>query len=308
MKKILFGFKTSVCCLMAIYLFFFNVNTVVRAAEVDEAQQLAGATVALVEISGYEIAEGVIEAGRDVKVNVNLHNASTAINANNVIVTISSSSGMVYPSYGNDNQVYVGTIGPNKTSTATIPVTISPDFNGNAIDLTCSIAFESRGTRLSNVATMVLPTSNGSALAIKSIDVSPKAIVYGKSLLSVNYINNSADSINDAKLIITGNVDADSKEIDLGAISAGKSYLKDFYITFVQTGAQGIDISLTYSDANGEVITTALGSYSINVEEEGASTVESTEDNSTILWAGRGASLVAFIAAICIIIVYIRKR
>lgn len=308
MKNLLFVLKTSVGCLLAIYLFFFNISTVAKAVEADESQQMSGSTVALVEISSYEISEGIIEAGRDVKINVNLHNASTTTNAHNVIVTVSSSSGMVYPTYGHDNQVYVGTIGPNKTSTATIPVTISPDFNGNAIDLTCSIAFESRGTRLSNVATMVLPTSNGSALAVKSIDVSPKAIVYGKSLLSVNYVNNSADSINDAKLIITGNVDSDSNEIDLGAISAGKSYLKDFYITFVETGSQEIEISLTYSNSNGEVVATDLGTYNVNVEAEGAAAADNTSDNTNILWIGRGVSLVAMIAALCAIIVYIRKR
>ena len=308
MKKILFAFRTSVCCLLAMLLIFVNVKTEVKAVEGEAQEQLAGATVALVEISSYEIAEGVIEAGKDVKINLHLHNASTAISANNVIVTVTSNSGMLYPSYGNDNQVYVGTIAPNKTSTATIPVTVSPDFNGTAIDLNCAIVFESRGTRLSNSATVVLPTSNGSALAVKSIDVSAKAIVYGKSLLSVNYINNSADSINDAKLIITGNVDTDSQIIDLGAISAGKAYLKDYYITFVQTGVQTINVVLAYSDASGEIINTDLGTYSVNVENEGSSNTETAQDNELMLWGGRAVSGVALLVACILIIVYIKKR
>ncbi|MCR5557047.1 MAG: hypothetical protein K6F75_05755 [Butyrivibrio sp.] len=307
MKKILFAVKTSVCCLLAMLLVLFNTKIVAMAVE-EDTQQLAGATVAFVEIANYDIAEGIVEAGNDVKVNINLHNASSSIVANNVIVTLSSNSGMVYPTYGSDNQVYVGSIGANKTSTATVPITISPEFRGNAIDLICTIGFESRGARLSNTATIVLPTSNGSALAVKSIDVSPKATVYGKSLLSVNYVNNSADSINDAKLTITGNVDNDSKVIDLGAISAGKSYLKDYYITFVQTGAQNVDITLTYSDANGETVETNLGTYSVNVENEGSTSSESAQTNGYILLAGQIVSLIAMVVSIILIIVYIKKR
>ena len=307
MKKILFAVKTSICCLLAMLLVLFSTKTVAMAVE-EDPQQLAGATVAFVEIADYEIAEGVVEAGNDVKVNINLHNASSSIIANNVIVTLSSNSGMVYPSYGNDNQVYVGSIGANKTSTATVPITISPDFKGSAIDLVCVIGFESRGARLSNTATIVLPTSNGSALSIKSIDVSAKATVYGKSLLSVNYVNNSADSISDAKLTITGNVDNDSKVIELGAISAGKSYLKDFYITFVQTGIQDVDITLTYSDANGETVETNLGTYSVNVENEGSTSSESAQVNGYILLGGQIVSLIAMVVSVILIIVYIKKR
>ena len=69
MKKILFAVKTSVCCLLAMYLIFFNLTTVANAAEAEgQTQAVADATVALVEISSYEIAEGVVEAGQDVKI------------------------------------------------------------------------------------------------------------------------------------------------------------------------------------------------------------------------------------------------
>lgn len=314
MKKTLFAIKSVVCCLVAMTFIFLNAGSVAFATEDAETvvapvtPQQSTSNIALVEISGYEIVDGIIEAGRDVTVNVYLHNASTTTNAHNVTVSFSSASGMVYPSYGNDNQVYVGTIGPDNTRTAAIPLSINPDFNGSGIDITCSIMFESRGDRLSNSSSFVLPTYNGSSLLIRSIDVSPKAIVYGKSLLSVNYINNSADAINDAKLTITGNIDDESREIDLGAISPGKSYLKDFYITFVQAGKQGIDITLSYTDTNGQIVRTDIGSYSVSIEEDGD--YDSLDDNSNriTLWIGRIVSLIALVAAFVSIFRYIKKR
>ena len=249
----------------------------------------------------------MLEAGKDVTVNFNLHNTSDTYSASSIIMTMTSSSGMIYPVYGTDNQIYVGTIGAGKTKTVSVPVTVSSFFRVDSVDITCQFDYISSNTKLGNTSTIVIPASGGTTLGVKSIDLSSHAIVNGKSLLSFRYANNSEVNITDAKLVINGNVSNSSKAIKLDTAYAGKSYNKDFYVTFVEDGDQEITVTLEYTDIDGSEVSTDLGTYRILVSKETEEDVVVTP-NRMLSMAGKAVGVLVLLGAVCVTIVYIKKH
>lgn len=316
MKKINTILKTLFVCLFAVVIVGANTTFVSFATEVEETAEVEQETpvleaessvVAIVEVESYTIEGGMLEAGKDVTVNFNLHNTSDTYSASSIIMTMTSSSGMIYPVYGTDNQIYVGTIGAGKTKTVSVPVTVSSFFRLDSVDITCQFDYISSNNKLGNTSTIVIPASGGTTLGVKSIDLSSHAIVNGKSLLSFRYANNSEVNITDAKLVINGNVSESSKAIKLDTAYAGKSYNKDFYVTFVEDGDQEITVTLEYTDIDGSEVSTDLGTYRILVSKETEEDVVATP-NRMLSMAGKAVGVLVLLGAVCVTIVYIKKH
>ena len=250
----------------------------------------------------------MLEAGKDVTVNFNLHNTSDTYSASSIIMTMTSSSGMIYPVYGTDNQIYVGTIGAGKTKTVSVPVTVSSFFRLDSVDITCQFDYISSNNKLGNTSTIVIPASGGTTLGVKSIDLSSHAIVNGKSLLSISYVNQSASNINDARLVVDGNVSKNSKNIKLDTIYSGKSYTEDFYVTFKKAGEQTVNVKLVYTDSDGEEKTNDLGTFGVTVSKEAASENNNSTVNVVLTWVGRVIAALGLMAALAVVFIYIKKR
>ena len=316
MKKNLIK-KITVVCLLTAFCSFFNIYTVANATEVEEPAAtevaetveapVASSSVAIVEIADYTIEGGILEAGKEITINLTLNNTSRNTAATSVIMTLSSASEMIYPVYGNSNQIYVGSIGAGASKTISIPVTISNQFAGDMADLTCEFNYESSGSVMNNSATIVIPTSGGNTIGVKSIDVTSHAIVNGKSLLSFNYVNLSNKNITDAVLTVEGNVSSNSKKIKIDTIYAGKSYSQDYYLTFTEAGNQEISIKLSYTDIDGETVETDLGNYSVTVSRE-SEVAEASTPNVILTWVGRVIAVIAGLAVVFVVVVYIKKR
>jgi hypothetical protein len=334
MQRIHSLFRKTITSLLVVYLTVSNFSLVANATEgnqelaiaADVAAQTAVApdsskkartaeqpaptetAVAIVEIQDYSLASGSIGAGESVEIEVHLHNLSNTTRAAGVMMTISSSSGKAFPSFGQDNQIYVGSISAGGTATAIIPITISSSFSGEYVDLTCRIDYESNNKATQNTATMILPAASGADMIVQSVGLSSKAIVNSNTLLSINYANKSKRNIEDAALVIEGNVTSESSRIKLGSAYAEKSYMKDYHITFTEVGRQDINIYLTYTNSNGETITSGLGSYSVDVSEQSESEAMSNHVSSTVIWIGRLIAVLAGIVALIAVMIYIRRR
>ena len=323
MKKINSILKSLFVCLFAVVIVGANTSFVSFATEIQEpatqdeqdsetsaeekTTPAEGSLVAIVEVESYTIDGGMLEAGKDVTVNFNLHNTSNSSSATSIIMTMSSASGMIYPVYGTDNQIYVGTIGAGETKTVSVPVTVSSFFRVDSVDITCQFDYMTLNNKMANSSTIVIPASGGTTLGVKSIDLSSHAIVNGKSLLSFRYANNSEVNITDAKLVIEGNVSNSSKSIKLDTVYAGKSYNKDFYVTFVQDGDQEIKVTLEYTDIDGKEVSTSLGTYRILVSKETEEEVVPT-GNRMLSLAGKAVAGIVLIGAACLTFIYIKKH
>ena len=302
MKKLKSIIRKFTVCLCAVICLGANITMVANADEVD------GSSVAIIEVQDYTIEGGMIEAGKEITVNLTLHNTAANANANSVLMTLSNSTGSLFPTYGHDNQVYIGTIVAGDKKTVSIPLTIGDNFMGSAVDLICDFRYETMNMSMNNTATVVIPTSGGSTIGVKSVDVSTHAIVNGKSLLSISYVNQSASNITDAVILVDGNVSSTSREIKLDTVYAGKSYTEDYYVTFTKPGNQEIGVSLQYTDTNGETVTTDLGTFGVTVSKENTDTVQAKVDNPILKWAGRGVSGLVLLATVAIIVIYIKKK
>ncbi len=328
--------KTVAGCLLAVYMLFVNYSLVASATEgtqeltageavadegtteqssttetaAEENQEVSASDsiAAVVEIQSYSVESGSIEAGQNAEILIDLRNASSTANAVGVLMTVSSNSGMIFPAYGTDNQVYVGTIAAGGTKTVTIPVTVNSKFEGDYVDLTCRFDYESKGAAMTNNATMVFPAASGEGLIVQSVGLGSKAIVNANSLLSISYSNVSKENISDAVLNINGNVTYDSQQIKLGTAYSEKNYMKDYHITFTEIGEQSVGITLSYTNAAGEIVTKDLGSYSVEVSGEITNGQQSGEVSQVVVWLGRIVAVFAAGIAVLVVILYLRKR
>jgi hypothetical protein len=262
----------------------------------------------VVEVEGYAIEEGYIEAGKEANVVLTLRNTNRDANAVNIVVTVSSNSGMVYPKYGDDNQFYVGDLEAGKNTTVTIPIVVASSFVSDYVDFNCTMNYVMDGMKITNSSTMVLPGLSNVAISVNSLEVSAHAVKNSQSLLSINYSNKGAYNINDAVVVVDGNVSEATKEIDLGTVAAGKAYNKDCNVIYTESGEQTITVMLKYTDVNGEQVQSDLGTFRVTVAEENTSTIIEKENNPYLVWIGRGIAAVALLIAIVVFVMYVRKH
>ncbi len=268
----------------------------------------AGSSNSVVEVEGYTVEGGYIEAGKEANVVLTLRNTNRDVNVADLVVTVSSNSGMVYPKYGDDNQFFVGELEAGKNTTVTIPIVVASSFVSDYVDFNCTMNYVMGGMKISNSSTMILPGLSNEAISVNSLEVSAHAVKNNQSLLSISYSNKGDDNINDAVIVVDGNVSESTKEIDLGAVAAGKTYNKDYNVIYTESGEQTISVMLKYTDVNGEQVQLDLGTFRVTVAEENASTIIEKEQNPYLVWIGRGISAVAFIIAVIISFMYVKKH
>jgi hypothetical protein len=302
MKKYNNVLKKIIVCLVTVLCLGVNNREVVNATELD------GNAMPIIEIQDYSIDGGMIEAGKQITVNLKLHNTSSAASVGSVMMTLSNGTGSLYPAYGNSNQIFVGSIEADDTKEVSVEMVIGNNFQGNAVDLTCQFDYVAMSNRLNNSATIVIPTSGGSTIGVKSIDVSTHAIVNGKSLLAFSYVNQSSSNITDAKLIVDGNVSSTSKEIKLDTVYAGKSYTNDYYVIFDEDGDQTIKVSLQYTDTDGSQTVTDLGSFDITVSKENVTDENGSGINPVLDIIGKAVAGIVAIVAVGAVLVYVKKK
>ncbi len=293
-------------CLLMCFILVFHLNLPVYATEEESPKELSFNSV--VEVESYYVEEGYIEAGKEATVNLTLHNANRNTAANSIFVSVSSNTGMIYPSYGNDNQFFVGTLEADGSATVSIPVVVNSTFKSDYADFVCNIVYVSSGKQISNTSTMILPARGSNTIIVSAVDVSAHANLNSKSLLSISYYNKSSENVNDAILRIDGNLSDTTKTIDLDAVLGGKTYTKDCDIIFTQGGEQTISIVLEYTDINGDSIQQDLGTFKVTVDETSEATLTNNSGNVVLKTIGRIIAFLAFAAVVFSTIMYIKKR
>ena len=131
--------------------------------------------------------------------------------------------------------------------------------------------------------------------------VAENATVGVNALVSVRCKNGGTTAISDAKLLVNGNVQEDNKEIQLPVIGEGKMVAEDYYVNFIESGIQNLQLQLQYTDAKGKVCTIDCGEYKVNVMNKAATTeynavVEQVEGTSTAV-----LKMILLGAAVCMI-------
>lgn len=276
------------------------------------AAQMSSAESAVVNIESYEVEEGVLIPGEQVTLNLSLKNNSKTVPAENVVLTLESANYALLPIYGEDNQVYVGTIEAGGTKEVSVKATVNTQYNTDAAQLKIEFSYISGSTPLSNSTAIYIPTYASGNLIAESTVVSGNTTVGARTLVSVKYRNASTANIADIKLVIDGNIAEESKEIALPTASAGKSYMNDYYVTFTESGIQTLTIQYQYTDEQGNKYVTDCGSYKVNVTNEVASdstaTVVQEKSNAASMAVRFVLLTVVGVAVLAVIVIYLRKR
>lgn len=276
------------------------------------ATQLASAESAVVDIEAYEVEEGALNAGEQITLNLKVKNNSETTDAKNAVVTFESMDGALAPIYGDDNQIYVGTIPAGQTVNVMIEAVVNKQYKADATPLKCYFTYVSGASALNNTVVINIPTNVAGILQAESVVVAENATVGVNALVSVRCKNGGTTTITDAKLLVTGNVQEDNKEILLPTIGEGKTIAEDYYVSFVESGIQNVQLELQYTDANGNKCVIDCGEYKVNVtnkmtEADYDAVVEQTEGTSaTVL------KMILLGAAVCMIagvtLGYLKKR
>ena len=259
-------------------------------------------------VTAIAINEGALTPGGTVTINLAVTNKSTSIEAADAVLTMKSESGFVYPVYGDDNQIMLGTIKPGETINTSIQLNVSKYFRDEVVAVGCDFTYFVNGEVANSQLMLAIPSTTGYSLNISSVKVAEKAFVGAKSLINFKITNISASEIMDAELLVSGNVEEESKTIKLGKITSNKQYLKDYYVAFTESGQQTITLILNYTDSNGEYISIDQGSYTVNVEPAKDSSYSVTKKTSPIVIVGYSLAGVACLAVLVIVILYIKKH
>lgn len=276
-----------------------------------KAAEISGESSAIVSVESYKVEEGALNPGEEITINLKLKNNSAVTAAQNVMVTFDSANYALLPIYGEGNQEFVDYIAPNSTVELSVKATVNTMYNADAAQLKCHFDYVSGTVSLSNETTLYIPTYVSGNLIAESAVVAENATVGVNTLVSVRYKNSSSVDITDAKLIIDGNINEESKEIDLPTVGAGKTYTNDYYVNFEQKGIQTLTLQYVYTDAQGNSYVTDCGEYKVNVtkavQENSDAVIE--EENSMAMYIVKfGLLAIAGLIIVVVVIRYIKKR
>lgn len=230
-----------------------------------EAAQLSSADSAVVDIETYEVEEGGLNPGEQITLNLKVKNNSEVTDAKNVVVTFESMDGALAPIYGDDNQIYIGTVPAGQTASVMIEAIVNKQYKADATPLKCYFTYVSGAAALNNTVVINIPTYVSGNLLAESTVVAENATVGVNSLLSIRCKNGGTTAITDAKLVVKGNIQEENKEIALSTIGAGKTLAEDYYVSFTESGIQSLQLSYQYTDAKGNKCTVDCGEYKVNV-------------------------------------------
>lgn len=303
MKKLM---KMILCSMLMLCTILIS-DRMVMAAPVTSASS------AVVGIRSYEVLEGSLNPGEEVTLKLVLENNSKVMAAENIVLTYETEGNKIFPVYGEGNQVYVGNIEASGTKTIELSLMVAKDYHADMVVMNINMDYVTAGTIVTNNVTLNIPAYVLGKLVSESVVVASNATVGVNSLVSIRCKNEGTSDISDAKLIVEGMVEENSKEIVLPILSAGKTYTQDYNVRFAESGIQTIQLSYQYTDKQGMMYTVECGEYKVNVTNAvntmGNSTVIVEQTNSgnsimlqLILLAGAAAAIVA------VSVMYIKKR
>lgn len=253
---------------------------------ITNAAELASADSAVIDIETYEVIEGSLNPGEQITLKLKLKNNSDTSDAHNAVVSFEALNGALAPVYGDDNQIYIGTIPAGKTVDVVVDAVVNKQYNADAAQMKCYFNYVSGSVALNNNVTINIPTQVAGNLLVESTVVAENAKVGVNTLVSVRCKNAGTTTISDAKLLVSGNVKDENKEILLSSIGAGKTIAEDYYVSFTESGIQNLQLTYQYTDAKGNECTIDCGEYKVNVTNDVSGTtndavVEQVEGTSS---------------------------
>lgn len=282
-------------------------NSFVSAATTNQAK---------IMIEAYDIIKGKVVEGGKIELELTFKNIDSKLTAENITVDLEAVDDMMYPIYGESNQIFIEKIQPKGTHKVKVKLDIAPSLKERtAVRLNFLISyFDKINGESRNETFILLPTVQECVMNVKNLSVANTATLGAKSLISVACVNAGITEIYEAFMYIEGDILAEQKKVLIGNIPVGEQMNFDTSVNFQKAGEQTIKIQFEYKDSEGHKFKTSEAEYIIHVTENEVATKEpldadskepSQVDNS-ILWKVSLAG--GLLVGVILVIVIIKKR
>ncbi len=203
-------------------------------------------------VSGYSITEGVISAGEEFTLDIQMRNENRYAGAYQVYMTLYSQTDGIYLQPGETNQRYVEYIPPGGTGSFQVRMAVSEQINSDKALMEIRFDYVNEAGNAGTNTTSISPAVRASAnLEILSVTAADYVDMGARALLNIQYANTGQTPVKNVRLNIEGNIEESQKTVDLKAPEIGQQEYLDCYVIFTESGNQRLTVTLTYEDNEG---------------------------------------------------------
>ena len=173
-------------------------------------------------VESYEIVEGELAKGEKVTFNIVIKNTNAYADAYNVLITFTSETDNIRVVDGQSNQYFEEYLAGGDTFEYKLELEVLEYYSTDAmvLDFICTYIGED-ATGYQNTTLITPLIRENSKMEINSINVSEQAVVGARSLVNIRYSNTGTLPIQNAKMIIEGDILDSNKEVILEEINEG---------------------------------------------------------------------------------------
>lgn len=247
-------------------------------------------------IDSVEIEKGDFSLGSTAVLSFKIKSIGLSNTATDIIVNFSSESG-VTPVFGESDQKYMATVSPAETKELKFEVNVPKIMEEERAQITLELAYEVAGEKSSNTASVYIPIQYNSGVVINGVSVAESAKIGSKALISITYANGSDETLKDVTFHLDGNIEEETSTVNIGNLESGASNYQDVYVVFKEMGEQTVDITVSYTDMEGNMFTKEVSSEVITVSNE-----ESVNSNEVVIPAQDGDTILIKIVKIAVLL------
>ena len=241
-----------------------------------------------------------ITPGEEFKLNITLRNTSYTGKTGNIYATFTQQDQLIYPTYGDSNECYVGYLDKDDEAKGSFSLMASDDIADPYVLCTVTVTYsDAYRTYNTNSFQIQLPVSSTGILAVNGFDMDSNAEVGANNRVGVTVTNSGRTALNNVILHMEGE-SIDAQEQSIGSIMGNSTTTTDCYVAFKKIGQQNVSFYYTYTDVDGAAHETKPQTYSFNVgiREEAQTTAGNEKKymmNLIMTGAAFAASVVLFI-------------
>lgn len=247
-------------------------------------------------IDSVEIEKGDFSPGSTAILSFKIKSVGLSTTATDIIVQFSSDSG-VTPVFGESNQKYIGSITPAQLTELKFEVNVPSIMEVERVQVSLEMSYDLRGEKSANTASVYIPVQYNSGVVVNGVSVAESAKIGSKALISITYANGSDETLKDVTFHLDGNIEESTSTVEIGNLESGASNYQDVYVIFNDLGEQTVDITVSYTDMEGNTFTKDVSSEVITVSNE-----EIATDDQVVIPAQDGDSILKRIIKIAILI------
>lgn len=228
-------------------------------------------------IDSVEIEKGDFSLGSTAVLSFQIKSIGLSNTATDIIFNFSSDSGIT-PVFGESDQKYMATVSPAETKELKFEVNVPSIMEEERAQITLEMSYEIAGEKKANTASVYIPIQYNSGVVINGVSVAESAKIGSKALISITYANGSDETLKDVTFHLDGNIEEETNTVNIGNLESGASNYQDVYVIFTEMGEQTVDITVSYSDMEGNTFTKDVSSEVITVSNE-----ESVTSNEVVI-------------------------